>query len=262
MKRAILLLVAVLALGVPARADEQTQAVQQALKDQGFYYGEVDGQPGPETDAAVRRYQIRQGLDVTGKLDAQTLGALDLGPKDDNALHAVPKPAPAETQAPTGVVQSDHDFLRRQAPAAPAPAPPEEPAPQPAPPEEPAPPQPPQQAAEGQTLPAEYARFFRKTPYETAPPVVQRSTVQRAQERLARQGFYRGVADGELGDALGRALVAYQRDAELAPSGRLDLDTLVELNLLPRRRVVVRPAMPYEEYPPEGREVFRGIWVR
>ena len=28
------------------RADEQTRAAQQQLKDQGFYYGETDGQGG------------------------------------------------------------------------------------------------------------------------------------------------------------------------------------------------------------------------
>ena len=78
MKRAFLLLT-MLCLATLARADDQTLAVQQALKDQGFYYSTVDGQPGPETDAAIRRYQIRQGLDVTGKLNAQTLASLNLG---------------------------------------------------------------------------------------------------------------------------------------------------------------------------------------
>ena len=63
------------------RADQMTESVQQALKDQGFYYGEVDGEEGTETNAAIRRYQIRNGLDVTGKLNAQTLVSLGFGEK-------------------------------------------------------------------------------------------------------------------------------------------------------------------------------------
>ena len=96
MKR-FFLFVTMLSLAGLSRADDQTQAVQQALKDQGFYYGQIDGQGGPETDAAIRRYQIRQGLDVTGKLDAQTLASLNLGgAKSDPAARqhrqAVPPP--------------------------------------------------------------------------------------------------------------------------------------------------------------------------
>ncbi len=59
-------------------ADDLTRAVQQRLKDQGFYYGEVDGQGGDETSAAIRRYQIRHGLKVTGQLNDETLHALGM----------------------------------------------------------------------------------------------------------------------------------------------------------------------------------------
>ena len=57
-------------------ADDLTRAIQQRLKDQGFYYGEVNGQGGDETSAAIRRYQIRHGLKVTGQLNDETLHAL------------------------------------------------------------------------------------------------------------------------------------------------------------------------------------------
>lgn len=276
MKR-VFLIVALVSLAVLARADEQTQAVQQVLKDKGFYYGEVDGQGGPETDAAIRRYQIREGLEVTGKLDAQTLTSLNLGggstngntqeaapPASGDSAEAHPAaPARHETQPPQGTAQNDQDFLRRQ-PQPEAPAPDQgEAVPQP--PQPPQPPEPPDQADAGQSMPVEYVKFFRKTPYETAPPVVQRSTVQRAKERLARAGFYRGVVDGELGDSLSRALVAYQRDGDLPPTGRLDMETLSDMNLLPKPHVVIRPPVPYEPFygdPADGREVYRGIWVR
>jgi peptidoglycan hydrolase-like protein with peptidoglycan-binding domain len=279
MKRAFLFLT-MLCLGMHSWADEQTQAVQQALKDGGFYYSAVDGQPGPETDAAVRRYQIRQGLDVTGKLDAETLAALNLGgsAKSDNTVEAVPPPSdstdaqPAESQATpqSRVVQSDHDFLRNQPPAA-TPAPDDEVAPQPPERVEPAEPvqptepmQPPDQAQQappdaGRAPAPEYADFFRKTPYEIAPAVVQQTTVRSAQMRLGRQGFYRGYADGGLSKSFSQAVAGYQRDVDLRVTGRLDMETLASLNLLPQRREVVRPPMPDAPPPPQG--VYRGIWV-
>ena len=57
------LIFALALFSVSAWADELTKSVQQKLKDQGFFYGEATGQPGSETDAAVRRYQIRYGLE-------------------------------------------------------------------------------------------------------------------------------------------------------------------------------------------------------
>jgi peptidoglycan hydrolase-like protein with peptidoglycan-binding domain len=284
MKRALLLLT-MLSLATLARADDQTRAVQQALKDQGFYYAAVDGNPGPETDAAIRRYQIRQGLDVTGKLDAQTLASLNLGGSSsgntDTAQATPPPPPPdstdsqpSDTQAtpPPRVVQSDRNFLQSQPQDTPAPpqddqdaAP--QPAPQQPPPDEPrvAPLQPfepqpgqPVPPAYQQPVPLpEYSDFFRKTPYETAPAVVQQSTVRKAQARLGRQGFYRGDVDGTLSKSFSRALSAYQYDTSMKVSGRLDMETLASLNLLPERRMIAPPPPP--DAPPAG--VYRGIWV-
>jgi len=44
--------------------------VQQALKDQGFYYGEINGETNANLSAAIRRYQIRNGLQVNGELNS------------------------------------------------------------------------------------------------------------------------------------------------------------------------------------------------
>jgi len=54
-------------------ADQTIQSVQQVLKDQGLYYGQVNGEKNAETAAAIRRYQIRKGLQITGELDPETL---------------------------------------------------------------------------------------------------------------------------------------------------------------------------------------------
>ena len=67
-------------------ADDLTQAVQQRLKDQGFYYGEVNGRGGDETSAAIRRYQIRRGLKVTGQLNDETLHALGVSSRGTGRL--------------------------------------------------------------------------------------------------------------------------------------------------------------------------------
>lgn len=51
-------------------------AVQRSLKHNGFYKGDLDGQMGPETQAAVREYQKNSNLQVTGQLDQATLSGL------------------------------------------------------------------------------------------------------------------------------------------------------------------------------------------
>src|SRR5881398_932824 len=60
------------------RADQLVERVQQALKDQGFYYGEVSGEMNTNVAAAIRRYQIRNGLQVTGELNSETLQSLGI----------------------------------------------------------------------------------------------------------------------------------------------------------------------------------------
>ncbi|HEY0369941.1 MAG TPA: peptidoglycan-binding domain-containing protein [Chthoniobacterales bacterium] len=61
---------------VSALADDNVRAVQTKLKQSGFYFGAVDGQPSSDLSAAITRYQIRNGLQITGKLDAETSKAL------------------------------------------------------------------------------------------------------------------------------------------------------------------------------------------
>ncbi len=71
-------------------ADETVAAVQKRLEKAGFYRGKTTGIYDSETSAAVTRYQIRSGLPITGKLDAQTLKALGVPP--GNIATAEPSP--------------------------------------------------------------------------------------------------------------------------------------------------------------------------
>jgi hypothetical protein len=50
--------------------------VQQALNDKGYNAGAIDGQWGPSTEEAVRKFQQAAGLPQTGELEHSTLVAL------------------------------------------------------------------------------------------------------------------------------------------------------------------------------------------
>ncbi|MGE5793962.1 MAG: peptidoglycan-binding domain-containing protein [Bacteroidota bacterium] len=52
--------------------------VQQALQDKGYDVGSVDGVMGPRTQSALREFQQQQGINSSGRLDQQTLGALNV----------------------------------------------------------------------------------------------------------------------------------------------------------------------------------------
>lgn len=54
-------------------------AAQQALQKEGLNPGPIDGYMGPRTTAAVREFQQKQQLQVTGQLDPETLGRLGVG---------------------------------------------------------------------------------------------------------------------------------------------------------------------------------------
>src|SRR5215218_8542282 len=76
MKRKIGTAILASALAQLALADSTVQQAQEELKEQGYYFGEINGDKNADTIAAIRRFQIRSGLQVTGELDQETLRAL------------------------------------------------------------------------------------------------------------------------------------------------------------------------------------------
>lgn len=60
-----------------SKGNEVTQ-IQQKLKDQGFYYGEVDGIYGKNTENAVIKYQQSKGLRIDGIAGSETLNSLGI----------------------------------------------------------------------------------------------------------------------------------------------------------------------------------------
>lgn len=61
------------------RASADVRSAQQALQAQGFDPGPIDGVMGPRTSAAVRDFQEKESLTVTGQLDAETRARLTAG---------------------------------------------------------------------------------------------------------------------------------------------------------------------------------------
>ena len=98
--------------------------------------------------------------------------------------------------------------------------------------------------------------LFANTPYQNAPLEVQHRVVTDAQRRLTEIGLYRHPADGNFGPDLEFSLRAYQSRVHLHPTGRLDLETLAALELLPgsrhHYRAPMQPALP----------PVRGEWIR
>jgi peptidoglycan hydrolase-like protein with peptidoglycan-binding domain len=251
----------VLILSLAAIADDRVRDVQAALKSQGFYYGEVDGNEGTETTAALRRFQIRNGLEVSGKLDNGTLAALGMGDAKTATAPPATKTAPVKPgsaaqlnppppgDSPVATARPRQDLLRQS----PAREDDDEPSASVRPrgyPGDPAVVTPPSR------IPSpvdndEYSTFFHGTPYATAPLEVQFDIVRKAQTLLARSGYYRGAVNGLPATLTSEALFSYQTKNRLPRTGRLDLQTLADLNLLPGRGADTPALRPF--YDPSHR---------
>ena len=205
------------------RADQFVESVQQALKDEGFYYGEVNGDMNANLTAAIRRYQIRNGLQVSGELNDETLRSLGIKSSGlSRGTTTVASPTPATRAVPS---QSPSDEAQTASP------PPQ------VQPFNNAPPQGHQGFPSSPIGPANSSGgVFADTPFQTAPPGVQRNVIVSAQIALARYGLYREHIDGMFGPAMELSLRAYQSQTRLPVTGRLDLETLATLRLLPGPR--------------------------
>ncbi|MBV8141275.1 MAG: peptidoglycan-binding protein, partial [Verrucomicrobia bacterium] len=234
-----------------------TRAIQQKLKDQGFYYGEVDGQAGDETSAAIRRYQIRHGLKVTGQLSDETLRSLGVsrnGPGgteptpgyqvNKGPSNGLPAPGYRENENPSETQPGGQD--NRQWPgqydSGPVPHP-----------------NGPENYDEMRQAPyvapqvvTSLSQFFAGTIYERAPAQVQENVLYAVQGELMRRGFFRGLINGRLGRATSDAITRLQEEEGLPMSGRLDNETIDDLRAFPGQRNGP-PEQGYWERPGRGR---------
>jgi peptidoglycan hydrolase-like protein with peptidoglycan-binding domain len=233
MKRRIGTAILASALAQLALADSTVQQAQEELKEQGYYFGQINGDKNADTVAAIRRFQIRSGLQVTGELDQETL----------RALHAASASSTAAT-TPTPQPQNSEGAENSTERVAPALTPRD------------------LQANREQPAPTEsVASIFRNTPYEMASPELQQRVILGAQTLLRRRGFYKGESDGVFGPNLEFSVRAFQSRLGIPPNGRLDLDTLAALGLLPGQRGRTPLEIPHRRVAPSDEPPVRGEWI-
>src|SRR5215467_3757244 len=202
MKRVLLWLGVTLCAVSFVQADPAIRSLQQTLKDQGFYYGAVTGDKSAETVAAIRRYQIRNGLQVTGDLNEETLRSVT---SSSNSVAEATRPTPKPAVAEPNRVRPDVSARLSQSSPPPPSSPPDHPL---------------------QTNPSDATSF-----YQSAPIRVNRWIIAGEQYQLMSRGYYRGRVDGKYGREMAFALRAFQSSAGLPPTGRLDAQTLEALGL-------------------------------
>ena len=220
MKKILLCSAFAAALALPTlRADDLVRSAQTILQSAGYYTGTVDGELNADTKAALRRYQIRNQLEPSGELTAETTAALNKESQSVATATPVPQPAPTAPPVPPSTPETQS------------------------------------QAVTGIPLgeSPDYSKVFAHTPYENAAPEIQSKTLRKAQMILAERRIFRGVADGQPSPETEEALLRFQAARELPRTGRLDIDTLAELHLLPVGKIQ-RPG----EKPPYAPQVPRG----
>ncbi len=78
-----------------APTTERYREIQQALAAKGYLQGEPNGEWGPDSVEALKRFQADQNLHPDGKLNSLSLIAMGLGPKRMTAQSQAPAPLEA-----------------------------------------------------------------------------------------------------------------------------------------------------------------------
>lgn len=78
---------------------ELNKRVQEALRQRGFYNGPVNGEIGPNTQAAIAQFQLSLPMPVSGMLDDSTLAALGVQPPQAAAAGASADSSSGESQS-------------------------------------------------------------------------------------------------------------------------------------------------------------------
>lgn len=220
MKRTFVYFVVALCAIELVSADQTIQSVQQALKDQGFYYGNVTGDKSAETTAAVRRYQIRSGLQVTGNMDPQTLHSLNITSNSATSSQPTSKPAVAQQNTnavhPVETPRPDQNSVQ-QPPSAPG--------------------------HEPETNPTLSGALYQPAPTR----MNKRLVIAEVQRQLIERGYYQGRTDGSYGRRTAFAVRAFQFGSGLPPTGHLDASTLNALGLSNEKLASLQPAPRQDE---------------
>jgi len=80
--------------GQSTPTQDRYKDIQSELATRGYLKSEPNGQWGPESQEALKKFQQEQNLRPTGKLDSLSLISLGLGPK--RTATALPRPQPTD----------------------------------------------------------------------------------------------------------------------------------------------------------------------
>jgi peptidoglycan hydrolase-like protein with peptidoglycan-binding domain len=200
--------------------------VQKTLADRGYRTGAADGRMGPQTQAAVRRFQRAEHLEPTGQLNRQTLVAMGVQKADASANADEPR-YDRDTIRRVQQTLSNRGFKAG--------------------------------AADGILSERTHAalRQFQKSenlettgrlnertlaalgvPEEVASAGSSRpaaepasSTIRELQRKLSSRGYHVGAADGVMGPATRAAIKDFQRAENLEVTGRPNRETLSALGV-------------------------------
>ena len=89
---------------------QKVEEVQQALKQQGYDPGPIDGVLDAETQAAIESFQQSAGLAATGQLDEQTMAQLGINEHSSEQGAARYEGGPTESDDRSARSRSSSDF--------------------------------------------------------------------------------------------------------------------------------------------------------
>src|SRR5206468_8578226 len=165
-----------------------------SAEQQGLYHRQVTGEKSGGTTAAIRRYQIRNGLKVTGEINDETTRSLNASSTPVAAVSR-PNSKPADPQP--------NSFRPDTGPSLSQPSPP------------PSFSQPDRRL----DISPSYSASF----YQSPPVRVNRRIIAAVQYQLMSRGYYRGRVDGNYGSQTAFAVRAFQSSTGLTPTGRLEM---------------------------------------
>src|SRR5512132_3217121 len=183
MKRLLCLVVTLCAVNF-GQADQTIRSLQETLKAQGFYYGTVTGDKSAETTTAIRRYQIRNGLQVTAEINEETLRSVN---SSSNSVASASQPTSKPAAIQPKSVRPDASARLNQSSPPPSFNEPNRPL---------------------ETNPPYSASF-----YQSAPLRVNRRIIAGAQYQLMSRGYYPGRVDGRYGSRTTFTIRAFQSSA-------------------------------------------------
>ena len=174
-----------------AENSDTVRSVQRALNDQGYDAGAVDGQMGPNTEDALRRFQQAQNLPQTGAPDARTLAALGVSNRTsysaaNQANGSNPSYQANESSQSSSQAPNRYESQPERTPLS-------------------------SSTATGDNEGSE--------------------TIRSVQQALNDQGYNAGAVDGLMGPRTGRALRQFQQAQNLRQTGRPDEPTLDALGV-------------------------------